>query len=756
MSKKHLIQFIKVGLYLILLTPLIFSRSLVFPFATLKVFVFHSLIEIIFALWLGLIIFSKEHRPRLTLLTKVLAVFFIVLIVSSVFGIDWSRSLWSTQDRMLGLVSLLHFGALFLILRSLWRELKWKNYLFFSFGVSSVVAFFTVAIGLRLIDAMDAYKWFLSGYFRPGTFFGNPSFTAVYLLFHIFIGIWLFFEFFRERKKILSFLTALFVFLNIFGVFFTETRGAILGLLAGILFLLFFFSFGKEKFLRKISVCLLILIFLSGVVFWFTQSSSFWRKVPGIGREIISASSFRTADLAPRLITLKAGWESFLERPILGFGFENFRYPFDRHYDPRLLRFNFEATYFDKPHNIFLEYLVNNGILGLLAYLGVFAAAFYLMFKKPLQHSSMFMAAALITYLVQNLFLFDTFGSYLMLFIILAFIDSQFNKPLINADKNLINADNQHKSAKISVNQRLLKRISIVVLLLISAATIYFINYPILYANNRQYWGLNYFLNRMPEPALGAYAQSLTISNPYIDDARKEFTSSLSQAYTQGINIPDIENVSAKAMSELALAINRHPNDYFLRLTFVNASADFYVFNPAYLQVGEQQAEQALKLSPKRQEIFYALAQIKLIKGEKKSAFELMKRAVELDPLAADPHFFYGLTLFEAGEKEIGFAEIERAKELGREPRDNGEARVLGNYYGDAGDYGKAISMYLTAVSHNSDDLDAQLKLGIVYFYSGDRDNARLHIEKVLVALPEFKKSAAFETVKSIIENLGL
>ncbi len=737
-----MLQFIKIGLYLVLLTPLVFSRSLLFPFVTLKVFIFNSLIEIIFALWFGLAIFHKEYRPRFNFLSAAIAIFFILLVVSSIFGIDFERSLWSTQSRAIGLVSLFHFGALFLILSSIGRQLDWERYFTFSFCVGSIISLATIAVAMQIIDPYI----FLTGHIRPGTFFGNPSFTASYLLSNIFIGMWLLFDFLSAKRNfILNILLAVGVLLNIAAVFLTETRGAILGLAAGLLALLIYFSVGKNGLIKKLSIGLLILMIIFSGIFWLTRNNDFWSQVPGLRR----ATPANLGDIEPRPITWVISWHSFLERPTLGFGFENFRYPFDRYYDPKLLRFSFGATFFDKPHNVFLEYLVNAGILGFLAFMGIFATAFYILFKKRDNSRNLdapFLAGLLVAYLVQNFFLFDTFGSYLTLFIILAFIGSRYFGEE-KTDAGLTTAKQLPRFANVLI----------IFLLILFCLPIYFINYKILHANNRQYWGLNYFLNRMPELALDAYAQSLTVNpNPYINDARSDFSASLSQTYAQGMDIPDIENVSVKAMSEMAAAINRQPNNYLLRLNFANISAIFYVFNSAYLRAGEEQAEQALKLSPQRQEVYYALAKIKVIQGDKAAAFDFMKKAMELDPKSPDPHFYYGLTALEAGDQKLGFDEINKAKAMGREPQNWEETRVLANYYGDAGDYEKAISLYLTAVSWNINDLESLLKLGIVYFYNNQSDLARAVFVEFLKQKPDFKNMVQYEKVRPIFESVGL
>ena len=156
-----------------------------------------------------------------------------------------------------------------------------------------------------------------------------------------------------------------------------------------------------------------------------------------------------------------------------------------------------------------------------------------------------------------------------------------------------------------------------------------------------------------------------------------------------------------------------------------------------------------------RQSIYYIGAKIKIIEGRKEEAVAMIKKAVDLDPEVGDPHFYYGLIALQAGKNELGFSEIEKADKLGRKPIDFGEMRVLANFYGEAERYDEAIQLYKNALGLNPGDLDSRLKLGLVYYFNGEKSLAR---EKILEVMSKFDltTSGAYQDILPILKNLGL
>jgi Flp pilus assembly protein TadD len=84
-----------------------------------------------------------------------------------------------------------------------------------------------------------------------------------------------------------------------------------------------------------------------------------------------------------------------------------------------------QEPWFDRSHNVFFDWLVAGGILGLLSYLSLFAIALYLIFKVRGDLSAkerVLLLGALVTYFVHNTLVFDNLTSYLLFFMLLAFI----------------------------------------------------------------------------------------------------------------------------------------------------------------------------------------------------------------------------------------------------------------------------------------------------------------------------------------------
>jgi len=73
---------------------------------------------------------------------------------------------------------------------------------------------------------------------------------------------------------------------------------------------------------------------------------------------------------AARVIVWESGLQAFTERPVLGWGPENFRLADDKYFDNRLsLDENVGEIWFDRAHNIIVDTLVATGVIGVLVIL---------------------------------------------------------------------------------------------------------------------------------------------------------------------------------------------------------------------------------------------------------------------------------------------------------------------------------------------------------------------------------------------------
>ncbi|HTY39628.1 MAG TPA: O-antigen ligase family protein, partial [Candidatus Paceibacterota bacterium] len=702
------------GLFALLATPLLFARSFIFPFVALKVPVFQVLVAALVALWITRLV-REKRRPRLSALTISLLVLFAVLILTALTGVDVMRSFWSTQDRMLGLIALAHFLAFAFVLMDLGDGFPWKKYLRVSFCVSVITA-----IGA----AIQPWSWqfFLdqSGVTRPGSFFGNPTFLAAYLLFNIFFGLWFAFEAWTERARAWA---ALYVGLSAFEVyiiFLTQTRGALLGLAAGAGAWLLAQAFGGSRAPvfaarspRFLAAACLIVLLLGFGGFWATRHLPFWQNVPGVRR--LTGLTLQSADIQARLIALDIAWKSFEARPFLGYGFENFKYPFDTYYEPKLLRSGFSETYFDKPHNILVEYAVVGGVVGLLAYLAMLSVVAWTLARAArLRAFRPFGFAMFTAYIVQNIFVFDTFGGLLAWFLLLGYIgaEAQAERPA-PPPPLLTRAERRRGVLASTLGER-----ATFGLCALAVLGWTFVNGAVMVANNAQYWGLNYFVNRLPAQALDSFRTAITMpANIYRDQARRDLVSSYSQMVEQHVEMPDVVSSTAWVMDEFRKAIADQPNDYFLRVTFADSATMVAGIDRSYLPEARDQLAEAMRLSPRRQQNYYTLAKLDILDGRYADALATMRQAIDLDPGVAEPHFYYALIAFSAGHQSDGFKELAEAKSLGREPKTASEMTIVANQEGDAGHYPEAAALYESALALQPDNGEIELKLGLVYYY---------------------------------------
>jgi len=259
---------------------------------------------------------------------------------------------------------------------------------------------------------------------------GNAGYVAGYLIFNIFFGLFLFF--FRKNKWI-RFYYILGILLQIFIVFNTLTRGGIIALafsLVVFLIYLIFFRLRENKIVRNggIAALLLAVLFTSLV---FINKDSGWVQKNDI-LERVTSISLDTPTALNRLVTWQGAFEGFKEKPLLGYGYENFYQVFDKYFNPKIYRHAGSVVWFDRAHNIIFDRLITGGLIGLLLYLGILFAPLIYLWKHFYKNKSIngyiisiIFSLIMLAYFIQNLFIFEALVTYIPLFITLSFL-SQF------------------------------------------------------------------------------------------------------------------------------------------------------------------------------------------------------------------------------------------------------------------------------------------------------------------------------------------
>ncbi|MEK7658113.1 MAG: O-antigen ligase family protein [Patescibacteria group bacterium] len=461
----------KFFLYLVPFAVVVVSVSTLFPFIVGKYAFFRTTIGLALIFYLlGLLLQDKSSvvsrqssvvfkRP----LVIAVSLFVFIFVLAGFFGVDPAFSFWSNFERGEGSLQIICLYVFFLLSVLLFEKKDWRIMFWVSIIAAGLMIFYGVGAGLKYLDAETAvrniggvsqevltgeggflyqtFKSFIGPDFRESGFrfagsIGNPAYVATYLVFILFYVFYLLVDCIKEEKKKLAIiLGSLAVVFAIF-FFLAATRGAFVGLIAAILTALAYLGFSLKRF-RKFALIIgfLVILFVGSVI--LLRDSRFIQNIPG---SRIFDISFKAENFQNRTVIWKIAVDGFKERPILGWGAENFSYTFDEYYNPKhySVKEGFGAWY-DRAHNIFLDYLTQAGILGLLSFIGIWAVFYWRSLKllvsnnekNQLSGRSLLIQRALIfavptAYLIQGLVLFDILPTYINLFLFLAFANYKF------------------------------------------------------------------------------------------------------------------------------------------------------------------------------------------------------------------------------------------------------------------------------------------------------------------------------------------
>ncbi|MEI7810594.1 MAG: O-antigen ligase family protein [bacterium] len=408
-----------VCLFAVPFVPLYVANSMFFPFITGKNFLFRALVEIAFGLWAALAIVDVKYRPKSSWLLGAFFAFTAVITVADIYGVNSAKSIWSNYERMEGLVTVLHLFAYFLVLGSALNEKMWRWLAWTSCLAASIIGF----MGLGQLSQNTG---------RIDATLGNSTYLGGYMLVHIFIVMYFFLRRVHISVKDVEqkWAAAWYVMLGAFYalvMYFTGTRGSLLGFLGGIFVIAIVLAIAEKKHIviRKISIGLIAAVILLVVGLAGVRGTQFAKNHPLIDR----FSAVATFDLKgyaesqgfARLTLWKMAWEGVKEKPLLGWGQDNFTYVFAKYYDSKMYT---QEAWFDRTHNVFFDWLIAGGFLGLISYLSIFVAALWLLWKRDdfeIYERAVF-TGLIVAYFIHNFFVFDNLTSYILIAIVLSYI----------------------------------------------------------------------------------------------------------------------------------------------------------------------------------------------------------------------------------------------------------------------------------------------------------------------------------------------
>ena len=630
----YLRYFILGAIFLLAFVPLVVGGSYFFPFVGPKGLLMMALIEIAFFAWLWLLSFDRRYLPRFNIIFISVFLFFSILVLATVFGADPIRSFWSKYERMTGILMWIHLILLLVLFSAVFKkDWDWQFLFFLSTFVALIVS------GLFFKDFFVHYFRHESVYNRMGSTLGNSSFMGTYLLFNLFFAFW---GFLRKWFPTRYFYLAAFLVIAL-ALLLSDADAAKLSAFGGLALLLFFYLFFKKRKegLMRAGIFLFLISIILGAYFFLLifKEGSFVQKI------------YLHFKSKARILVWQIAWNVFKERPVLGWGPENFELPFNKHFDPRLyLREYGGEIWFDRAHNIVLDTLVSSGIIGFIFYLFIFALSFAFLIRRYLKDKNFSFVDAflpislLVAYFVQNLTVFDMPTSYLMWFFTLGYISFVLDK------KEKAEAAKEQITNKIK-EPSVFALFLVIVIFLVSFK--YFVYLP--HKKDRDiiaFLRTTYTIKEiLQENAFEKYKNKIDFDNflafekkvlnesPLGDHQVKElFMRKIGELvelfYRKTKQLPSgMEKIAIFTAQEGREQTKRVPLDYRNRVLLARVYDNLSLFGDrSYLESANEILQEATKISPKNPYALLELTQNYYLKGDFEKALKTAEKAVNLEP----------------------------------------------------------------------------------------------------------------------------
>ncbi|MFA5998235.1 MAG: O-antigen ligase family protein [Candidatus Paceibacterota bacterium] len=711
---KNIARWVALGaLFLIPFTPLIVAGGYFFPFITGKAFFFRILIEIAVSAWVVLALLDKEYRPRFSLVGAAVVAFTLWMFIADAFAPNAAKAFWSNFERMEGWVLLVHLLGFFFAASAVLRvQEKWRAWFLTSLGVSAAV------VGYALLQLNGTFA-IHQGSTRIDASMGNSAYLAIYLLFNVFIALWLALT---ERLAWLKWSLIALAAVEAVLIFFTETRGAILGLVGALALAAFLTALSAGKHARRGAAGVLILILFLAGGFYLARDSAFVQ-----GNHVLQrVASISLTDGATRFTIWQMAFRGALERPLTGWGQEGFNYVFNKQYDPSLYA---QEPWFDRAHNAFIDWLSAGGMPAFLLYLSLFGTTIVLLWRSSelSRPERTLLTAALAGYAVHNLFVFDNLYSYIYFFAILALVDSQVGRPVARCE----NAPELPAEAGMAY--------ALPIATVVALALIWSVNVSGMQVATKLITALS--------GSSGGIGASITVfedlaAHPAFaaQEIREQLVSfSAAVARSQQATNEEKQRAVSLAASEMQKQVAAYPRDARARLQLS------YVYRTAGDSASAlKEIKAAIALSPQKEGFWIEAGAVEWDLGDVAAARKSFYTAYELGKQ------FSGLAAY-AAAGDILVGDLAAADKVLREAYGTTavDSDILAVAYYRTKNWPRLISLWRMRAEQPGATAETWFSLAAAYYTSGDRANAVKTINKA-VALYPASAAAGASAIKQI------
>ena len=398
----------------IILIPLFFNKYSSRIFEPDKATLLRTLVILILGAWIIKVAetgISKRDSKKswgqnflLLLRDPIILLVFILTIVytiSTILSVTPRISFWGSYQRLQGFYTTSAYIVIFAALAANLRKKEQVERLI----TAAILTSLPVSLyGVLQKNGIDPIPWGGNVVFRIASHMGNSIFVAAYLImvFPLTVGriVQSFSAILKEEQNLGRHIarSTIYIFiaaLQIIAIYYSQSRGPLLGLLAGAFFLFILLSL-HWKLRWLITVFMVLGLIIGGFLILINIPNSplaSIQEAPQVGRlgKLLDLEDRTSrvriliwqgaADMVAPHDPLKypdGHSDPFnLIRPLIGYGPETMHMAYNPFYPPELAHVEKRNASPDRSHNETWDSLVITGGIGLAAYLGLFAAVFY-------------------------------------------------------------------------------------------------------------------------------------------------------------------------------------------------------------------------------------------------------------------------------------------------------------------------------------------------------------------------------------------
>jgi len=642
-----------------MLVPVIFGSGFFFPYVVPRNLYFRALVETGAAILVVALCFGRKRLDlRGEPIFLALVAFLAAATLSAAFSPARMHSFFGDFERMGGVWAWFNLVLFFLLLRTM-RDEDWPWVLNCAVAVGVFVSVRAIAEHVGVTAGAASSDVIVAP--SPSTI-GNAGLLAGFLVLTLAISAYLACTNVPFR---LLYLAACCV--DLLALIYAENRSSLLGLVLGGMAGGVIFATATTKSRQKwiaplVATLFALVVFGSSAAIRGFPQSTITRSLPSVLQRLAQTNPAGSDE--SRTMQWRAAIEAFKDRPLVGYGPENHNLAWSAHFDPGI--FGVDTDIFDRTHNQFLEMMATTGIIGTVAFLGIWLAIGMTLVRAYRAGRISAAAASVlwglqIAYATYLFFWFVDLNSTMLWIMVAALAASRATVGPIVLEAT--STDPHPATARPAL------AVAAVLVLLVA-----------LYAEGFTPLVANRALARLDTPS-GSVAEELTDlellshssarQTAHTPVIMSQYISSLRPRLSEMRASPDERKMLDRAFTESFAAFAREIhrdslNDrlYTHEAGLLMEAAQFYK-SSAYRQQAIDAFHKAIDLSPHRIEQRLGLATIYLNDGDYERAVVVLNDAVKSDPLLGEPRYRLAQAYIGAGKGDSALAMLQKSLRLG-------------------------------------------------------------------------------------------